>query len=167
MKRQINQQLDLHCTTDLVKSLYEQIDIIKSEVYFLREELREKNILLKIIVTSKFPEAVDGFIQEKKQLKALIATKEKECCIIDTDGKNDSININNVNCSEEMKINCKINDNKNNNYNNLDIEKIISNDIDSKYDSNINDNNIDNKNEKHTISRNGCCQNTNIININN
>ena len=51
MKRQITLQLDLHCTTDLVKSLYEQIDIIKSEVYFLREELREKNILLKIIVT--------------------------------------------------------------------------------------------------------------------
>ena len=167
MKRQITQQLDLHCTTDLVKSLYEQIDIIKSGVYFLREELREKNILLKIIVTSKFPEAVDGFIQEKKQLKALIATKEKECCIIDTDGKNDNININNVNRSEEMKINCKINENKNNNYNNLDIEKIISNDIDSKYDSNINDNNIDNKYEKHTISRNGCCQNTNIINIDN
>ena len=41
---QITQQLDLPCTTDLVKSVYEQIDILKREVYFLREELSEKII---------------------------------------------------------------------------------------------------------------------------
>ena len=61
---------------DLVKSLYEQIDILKSEVYSLREELREKTNLLKIIVTSKIPEIVSGFIQEKKQQKSLITTKD-------------------------------------------------------------------------------------------
>ena len=55
MKRQITKQLDLHYTTDLVESLYEQIDILKSEVYFLQEELRVKRNLLKIIVTSEIP----------------------------------------------------------------------------------------------------------------
>ena len=76
IKHQITQQLGAHCTTDLVKSLYEQTDILESEVYFWRVELREKCNLLKIIVTSKIPEAVDGFIQEKKQQKSLITTKE-------------------------------------------------------------------------------------------
>ena len=170
MKRQIIQQLYLHCTPDLVKSLYEQIDMLKSEVYFLREELREKSNLLKIIVTTKIPEAVDGFIQKKKLQKTLITTKEKVCCITDTEdntsvnnntinnkesnSNDDYININNVHCNKKMKINnngCKINDNKYDNYNNLDIEKIISNNIDSKYDSNVKDNNIDNKSEGHTI----------------
>ena len=32
MKRQITQKLHFHCTTDIVKSLYEQIDILKGEV---------------------------------------------------------------------------------------------------------------------------------------
>ena len=76
IKHQITQQLGAYCTTDLVKSLYEQIDILESKVYFWRVELREKRNLLKIIVTSKIPEAVDGFIQEKKQQKSLITTKE-------------------------------------------------------------------------------------------
>ena len=53
MKHQIIQQLDAHCTTDPVKTLYEQIDILKSEVAFLQ---RGKSNLLKIIVTSKIPE---------------------------------------------------------------------------------------------------------------
>ena len=55
MKHQIIQQLDAHSTTDLAKSFYEQIDILKSEVYFLQEELREKSNLLKIVATSKSP----------------------------------------------------------------------------------------------------------------
>ena len=119
MKCQITQQLDRPCTTDLVKSVYEQFDILKSEVYFLREELREKNNLLKIIVTLKFSEAVDGFIQEKKKQKSLMTTKEKECCTTDTDGNIsinnhtinnkesnnniDNIKINNLNYSKKMK----------------------------------------------------------------
>ena len=44
MKHQITQQLDAHSTTDLIKSLYEQIYVVKSGIYFLREELREKEI---------------------------------------------------------------------------------------------------------------------------
>ena len=42
MKQQISQELEAHYNTSLVKSLKEQIDILQSEVYFLREELREK-----------------------------------------------------------------------------------------------------------------------------
>ena len=108
MKRQITQKLHFHCTTDIVKSLYEQIDILKGEVYFLREELREKSNLLKIIVTSKFHEAVDGFIQEKKQQKSLITTKEKECCTTDTDDKS-SINNHTINNKESNNNNDNIN----------------------------------------------------------
>ena len=33
---------------ELVKSLKEQIDILKSKIYFLREELKEKNNILKM-----------------------------------------------------------------------------------------------------------------------
>ena len=42
MKQQISQELEVHYNTSLVKSLKEQIDILQSEVYFLREELREE-----------------------------------------------------------------------------------------------------------------------------
>ena len=71
MKHQIIQQLDAHCTADLVKSLCEQIDILKSEVYSLREKLRDKTNLLKIIVISKIPEIVNGFLSKKKNSKSL------------------------------------------------------------------------------------------------
>ena len=47
MKQQISQELEAHYNTSLVKSLKEQIDILHSEVYFLREELREKIIYLR------------------------------------------------------------------------------------------------------------------------
>ena len=42
IKQQISQELEAHYNTSLVKSLKDQIDILQSEVYFLREELREK-----------------------------------------------------------------------------------------------------------------------------
>ena len=169
---------------DLVKGLHQQINILKSEVYFLRQEPREKSNLLKIMVKSTFPETVDGFVQEQKQQNSLITTKEKEYCTTDTDDNtsinnhtinnkgshknNNNINIKSVKWSKAMKINndgFKIKDNKNDNYNNLDIKKIIINNIDSKYDSNIKDNNIDNKNEGHTISRNSCGLSTNTLTL--
>ena len=53
MKQQISQELEAHYNTSLVKSLKEQIDILQSEVYFLREELREKNNLFKTLMKSK------------------------------------------------------------------------------------------------------------------
>ena len=52
MKQQISQQLEVHYSTRVIKSFKEQIDILQSEVYFLREELREKN-LFKIFIKSK------------------------------------------------------------------------------------------------------------------
>ena len=42
IKQQISQEFEAHYNTSLVKSLKDQIDIRQSEVYFLREELREK-----------------------------------------------------------------------------------------------------------------------------
>ena len=53
IKQQISQELEAHYNTSLVKSLKDQIDILQSEVYFLREELREKNNLFKILMKSK------------------------------------------------------------------------------------------------------------------
>ena len=46
-KQQISEELKVHYNTSLVKSLKGQIDILQSEVYFLREELREKIIYLR------------------------------------------------------------------------------------------------------------------------
>ena len=128
---------------DLVKGLHQQINILKSEVYFLRQEPREKSNLLKIIVKSTFLETVDGFVLEQKQQNSLITAKEKEYCTTDTDDNtsinnhtinskgshknNDNINIKSVKWSKAMKINndgFKIKDNKNDNYNNLDIKKL-------------------------------------------
>ena len=40
---------------ELVKSLKEQIDILKSEIYFLREEMKEKNNILKMVLHSPKP----------------------------------------------------------------------------------------------------------------
>ena len=42
IKQQISEELEAHYNTSLVKSLKDQIDILQSEVYFLREDLREK-----------------------------------------------------------------------------------------------------------------------------
>ena len=42
IKQEISQELEVHYNTSLVKSLKDQIDILQSEVYLLREELREK-----------------------------------------------------------------------------------------------------------------------------
>ena len=47
IKQQISEELEVHYDTSLVKSSKDQIDILQSEVYFLREELREKIIYLR------------------------------------------------------------------------------------------------------------------------
>ena len=93
---------------DLVKGLHQQINILKSEVYFLRQEPREKSNLLKIMVKSTFPETVDGFVQEQKQQNSLITTKEKEYCTTDTDD-NTSINNHTINNKGSHKNNNNIN----------------------------------------------------------
>ena len=71
MKQQISQELEAHYNTSLVKSLKDQIDILQSEVYFLREELREKNNLFKILMKSKI--------------------SDNKCHNIDTNNQNDKI----------------------------------------------------------------------------
>ena len=133
---------------------------------------------MKLIIPSNIPEAVDGFIKEKKQQNPLQTAKEKECYTTDTDdnasinnhiisnkgsnSNNDNNNINNVNSSEEMNINnndCK--------FSNLDIENNISSNIDNKYGNNIKDNNINNKIKGHKISRKGIDLNASLINSNN
>ena len=57
--------LDYHNTTDLVKSLYEQIDLIKREVLrrLFARGAEEKKYLWKIVVTSQISETVDGSIE--------------------------------------------------------------------------------------------------------
>ena len=62
---------------DLVKSLYEQIDILKSEVYFLQEELRVKRNLLKIIVTSEIPRTC-WWICPRKETAKVFDNNERE-----------------------------------------------------------------------------------------
>ena len=54
IKQQTSQELDAHYNTSLVKSLKYQIDILQSEVYFLREELREKIIYLRYQRNQKY-----------------------------------------------------------------------------------------------------------------
>ena len=71
IKQQISQELEAHYNTSLVKSLKDQIDILQSEVYFLREELREKNNLFKILMKSKI--------------------SDNKCHNIDTNNQNDKI----------------------------------------------------------------------------
>ena len=70
MKQQISQELQPHYNTSLLKSLKEQIDILQSEVYFLQEELREKNLF-------------------KMSMKSKIS--DKKCHNIDTNNKNEKI----------------------------------------------------------------------------
>ena len=71
IKQQISDELEAYYNTSLVKSLKDQIDILQSEVYFLREELREKNNLFKILMKSKI--------------------SDNKCHNIDTNNKNDKI----------------------------------------------------------------------------
>ena len=101
----------------LVKSLKEQIDILQSEVYFLREELREKNNLFKILMKSKI--------------------SDSECHNVDTNNQNDKIpesapselrhTTTNINKNNKKNSINKINNN--NNYNHKNINK---NDISEK-----------------------------------
>ena len=71
IKQQISQELEAHYNTSLVKSLKDRINILQSEFYFLREELREKNNLFKISMKSKI--------------------SDNKCHNIDTNNQNDKI----------------------------------------------------------------------------
>ena len=71
MKQQISQELEAHKQYEPGKKLKEQIDILQSEAYFLREELRGKNNLFKILMKSKI--------------------SDNECHNVDTNNQNDKI----------------------------------------------------------------------------
>ena len=64
MKQQISKELE-------IKSLKEQTVILQSEVYFLREKLREKNNLFKMLMKSKM--------------------SDNECHNVDMNNRNDKI----------------------------------------------------------------------------
>ena len=136
MKQQISQELEAHYNTSLVKSLKEQIDILQSEVYFLREELREKNNLFKILMKSKI--------------------SDNECHNVDTNNQNNKIpesapselSYTTTNINKNNKKNSINKFNNNNNYNHKNISK---NDISEK----INNDNINNSMASNIYSNSG------------
>ena len=161
MKQQINQELEAHYNTSLVKSLKEQIDILQSEVYFLREELWEKNNLYKILMKSKI--------------------SDNECHNVNTNNQNDKIpesapselryTTTNINKSNKKNSIHKINNDNNCNHKNIsknDISKKINNDnINNSMTSNINSNSGNKNNNKNNSNNNkGSCINSNGSNSN-
>ena len=161
MKQQISQELEAHYNTSLVKSLKEQIDVLQSEVYFLREELREKNNLLKILIKSKI--------------------SANECHNIDTNNQNDKIpesapselryTTTNINKNNKKNSINKIKNKNNYNHKNIsknDISEKINNDnINNSMANNINSNsgnenkNSSNNNKENCISSNESNSNSN------
>ena len=148
MKEQISQELEAHYNTNLVKSLKEQIDVLQREVYFLREELREKNNLFKVLMKSKISDNKCHNIDKNNQTDKIPKSAPSEMRYTTT-----NINKNN----KKNSIN-KINNN-NNNYNHKNISK---NDIDEK----INNDNINN-NMTNNISSNSGSESNNKNNSNN
>ena len=160
MKQQISQELEAHYNTSLVKSLKEQIDILQSEVYFLREELREKNNLFKILMKSKI--------------------SDNECHNVDTNNQNDKIpesapselmhTTTNINKNNKKNSINKINNNNNYNHKNISknySEKINSDNINNSMTSNINSNSGNENNNKNNSNNNkGNCNNSNGSNSN-
>ena len=160
MKQQISQELEAR-KKSLVKSLKEQIHILQSEVYFLREELREKNNLFKVLMKSKI--------------------SDNECHNVDTNNQNDKIpesapselrhTTTNINKNHKKNSINKINNNNNDNHKNIsknDISEKINNDnINNSMTSNINSNSGNKNNNKNNSNNNtGNCNNSNGSNSN-
>ena len=149
IKQQISQELEAHYNTSLVKSLKDQIDILQSEVYFLREELREKNNLFKILMKSKI--------------------SDNKCHNIDTNNQNDKIpesapselrhtttNKNNHKNISKNETNEKINSDNNNNS--------MANNMNFNSGSENNNKNNGNKNKGNCIDSNEGNSNSNSNN---
>ena len=124
-----------HYNTSPVKSLKEQIDILQSEVYFLREELQENDNIFKILMKSK----ISG----------------NKCHHIDANNQNDQndkipesapseLRYTTTNINKNNKKNSINKINSNNNHNHKNVSK---NDINEK----INNGNINN-NMANTIN---------------
>ena len=180
IKQQISEELEAHYNTSLVKSLKDQIDILQSEVYFLREELREKNNLFKILMKSKISDNkchnIDTNNQNDKILESAPSelrhtttnkNNNKNISKNESDEKinNDNINnsmANNINFGNKNKGNC-INSNEgnsNNNNNNKSSSK-ENNMSSSNINSKINIKNINNNSKENNMNSNGGDNSTN------
>ena len=144
IKQQISQELEAHYNTSLVKSLKDQIDILQSEVYFLREELREKNNLFKILMKSKI--------------------SDNKCHNIDTNNQNDKIPESAP--SELRHTTTNKNNHKNISKNETD-EKINNDNTNNSMANNINfDSGSENNNKNNGNKNKGNCINSNEGNSN-
>ena len=185
IKQQISEELEAHYNTSLVKSLKDQIDILQSEVYFLREELREKNNLFKILMKSKISDNkchnIDTNNQNDKipesapsELRHTTTNKNnhKNISKNETDEKinNDNINnsmTNNINFGSRSENNNKNNGNKNkgncidsnegnsNSNNNNNSSSKENNMYSTNINSKINIKNINNSSKENNINSNG------------
>ena len=143
IKQQISDELEAHYNTSLVKSLKDQIDILQSEVYFLREELREKNNLFKILMKSKM--------------------SDNKCHNIDTNNQNDKIP---ESAPSELRHTTTNKNNHKNISKNENDEKINEN-INSSMANNINFDSGNENNKNNGNKNKGNCINSNEGNSNN
>ena len=136
--------MEARYNTSLVNSLKDQIDIIQSEVYFLREELWEKNNLFKILMKSKI--------------------SDNKCHNIDTNNQNDKIPESAP--SELRDTTTNKNNHKNIGKNETD-EKINNDNIINSMANNINfDGGSENNNKNNSNKNKGNCINSNEGNSN-
>ena len=143
-KQQISEKLEAHYNTSLVKSLKDQIDIFQSEVYFMREELREKNNLFKILMKSKI--------------------SDNKCHNIDTNNQNDKIP---ESAPSELRHTTTNKNNHKNISKNEEDEKINNDNINNSMANNINfDRGSENNNKNNGNKNKGNCINSNEGNSN-
>ena len=143
IKQQISEELEAHCNTSLVKSLKDQIDILQSEVYFLREELREKNNLFKILMKPKI--------------------SDNKCHSIDTNNQNNKIP---ESAPSELRHTTTNKNNHKNISKNESDEKINNDNINNTMASNINFDSGSENNKNNGNKNKGNCINSNEGNSN-
>ena len=76
--------------TENIKSYKEQIDLLQSEIYFLREQLKEKNNIIKLLATSKQQEKLHS--KEQESTINTISNSKNKCISVELD-KNHEIKI--------------------------------------------------------------------------
>ena len=174
IKQQISQELEAHYNTSLVKSLKDQIDILQSEVYFLREELREKNNLFKILMKSKISDNKCHNIATNNQNDKIPESAPSELRHTTTNknnhkniGKNETDEkINNDNTNNSMANNINFDSgSKNNNKNNGNKNK--GNCINSNEGNSNSNNNNNSSSKENNMSSSNINSKISIKNINN
>ena len=163
IKQQISDELEAHYNTSLVKSLKDQIDILQSEVYFLREELREKNNLFKILMKSKISDNKCHNIDNHKNISKNENDKKINENINNSMANTinfDSGNENNKNNGNKNKGNY-INSNEGNSNNNNNSSSKERNMSSSNINSKINIKNINDNSKENNMNSNGGDNSTN------